>query len=55
MEEVAKNIPLGRFGEPEEPAHLAMALLDGHNMFTTGQSIMIAGGYNVALDSGNFV
>ncbi len=54
METVAKNIPLGRFGEPEEPAHLAMALLDGRNMFTTGQSIMIAGGYNVALDSGNF-
>jgi 3-oxoacyl-[acyl-carrier protein] reductase len=48
---VASNIPLGRFGEPEEMAHLAMALLDGHNMFTTGQSFMVAGGYNVKLDS----
>jgi 3-oxoacyl-[acyl-carrier protein] reductase len=55
MAEVSKNIPVGRFCEPEEMAHLAMALLDGHNMFTTGQSFMVAGGYNVALDSGKFV
>ena len=51
MATVASNIPLGRFGEPEEMAHLAMALLDGYNMFTTGQSFMVAGGYNVKLDS----
>ena len=51
MAAVASNIPLGRFGEPEEMAHLAMPLLDGYNMFTTGQSIMVAGGYNVKLDS----
>ena len=55
METVAKSIPVGRFGEPEEMAHLAMALLDGCNMYTTGQTFMIAGGYNVALDSGKFV
>ncbi len=55
IETVAKNIPVGRFGEPEEMAHLAMALLDGRNMYTTGQSFMIAGGYNVRLDSGKFV
>ena len=51
MAAVASNIPVGRFGEPEEMAHLAMPLLDGYNMFTTGQSIMVAGGYNVKLDS----
>ncbi len=51
MATVASNIPLGRFGEPEEMAHLAMALLDGYNMFTTGQSFMVAGGYNMKLDS----
>ncbi len=55
MEKAAKNIPLGRFGEPEEMAHMAMALLDGRNMYTTGQAFMIAGGYNMKLDSGNFV
>jgi hypothetical protein len=32
-------------------AHMAMPLLDGHNMFTTGQSIMVAGGYNHKMDS----
>jgi 3-oxoacyl-[acyl-carrier protein] reductase len=51
MAAVASNIPVGRFGEPEEMAHLAMPLLDGYNMFTTGQSFMVAGGYNVKLDS----
>jgi 3-oxoacyl-[acyl-carrier protein] reductase len=51
MAAVASHIPLGRFGEPEEMAHLAMPLLDGYNMYTTGQSFMIAGGYNVQLDS----
>jgi len=51
MAAVAKRIPLGRFGEPEEMAHVATAFLDGKNMFTTGQEIMIAGGYNRALDS----
>lgn len=54
MEKVAKHIPVGRFGEPEEAAHLAMALLDGRNMYTTGHVFSIAGGYNVALDSGSF-
>jgi 3-oxoacyl-[acyl-carrier protein] reductase len=51
MEKVAKHIPVGRFGEPEEAAHLAMALLDGRNMYTTGSFFPVAGGYNNALDS----
>ncbi|MGD9019672.1 MAG: SDR family oxidoreductase [Desulfuromonadales bacterium] len=51
MAAVASHIPVGRFGEPEEMAHLATALLDGYNMFTTGQSFMVAGGYNMKLDS----
>ena len=51
---VAKHIPVGRFGEPEEAAHLAMALLDGRNMYTTGSFFPVAGGYNNALDSANF-
>ena len=48
---VASNIPVGRFGEPEEMAHMAMPLLDGKNMFTTGQTIMVAGGYNHRFDN----
>jgi len=51
MDHVASQIPVGRFGEPEEMAHLAMALLDGKNMYTTGQTFMVAGGYNHKYDS----
>ncbi len=51
---VVKNVPVGRLGEPEEMAHLAMPLLDGKNMFTTGQAIMVAGGYNHSLDNLKF-
>ncbi len=51
MEHVASHIPVGRFGEPEEMAHLAMPLLDGKNMYTTGQTIMVAGGYNHRYDN----
>jgi 3-oxoacyl-[acyl-carrier protein] reductase len=54
MAHVASKLPVGRFGEPEEAAHLAMALLDGKNMFTTGQTIMIAGGYNSRMDDLKF-
>jgi len=54
LAEVASHIPVGRFGEPEEVAHLAMALLDGRNMFSTGTFFPIAGGYNNAIDSLKF-
>ena len=54
MGHVASKLPVGRFGEPEEAAHLAVALLDGKNMFTTGQSIMVAGGYNSRMDDLKF-
>jgi len=54
LKEVAKHIPVGRLGEPEEAAHLAMALLDGRNMYTTGSFFPVAGGYNNAIDSVHF-
>jgi len=54
LKEVAKHIPAGRLGEPEEAAHLAMALLDGRNMYSTGSFFPVAGGYNNAVDSLHF-
>jgi 3-oxoacyl-[acyl-carrier protein] reductase len=51
---VASKVPVGRFGEPEEMAHVATPFLDGKNMFTTGQSIMLAGGYNSRMDDIKF-
>ena len=54
MAHVESKLPVGRMGEPEEAAHLAVALLDGKNMFTTGQSIMIDGGYSARMDDMKF-
>jgi 3-oxoacyl-[acyl-carrier protein] reductase len=54
MAHVESKLPIGRMGEPEEAAHLAVALLDGKNMFTTGQSIMIDGGYHSRMDDMKF-
>ena len=54
LAEVAKHIPVGRLGEPEEAAHLAMALLDGRNMYSTGAFFAAAGGYNHSMDSVTF-
>jgi 3-oxoacyl-[acyl-carrier protein] reductase len=54
LAEVTKHIPVGRLGEPEEVAHLAMTLLDGRNMFSTGSFFAATGGYNNAIDSVTF-
>ncbi len=54
MAHVESKLPVGRMGEPEECAHLAVALLDGKNMFTTGQAIMIDGGYSARMDDLKF-
>jgi 3-oxoacyl-[acyl-carrier protein] reductase len=43
-----EEIPMGRLGETREAAHFTMALLDGHNMYTTGDFFPIAGGFNNA-------
>jgi len=48
FQRILKEIPMMRLGETEEAAHLAMALLDGHNMYTTGNFIPVAGGFNNA-------
>jgi NAD(P)-dependent dehydrogenase (short-subunit alcohol dehydrogenase family) len=48
MEALIEEIPAGRLGETSEAAHFAMALLDGHNMYTTGNFFPVAGGFNNA-------
>jgi NAD(P)-dependent dehydrogenase (short-subunit alcohol dehydrogenase family) len=48
MEALLEEIPIGRLGETREAAHFAMALLDGHNMYTTGNFLPVAGGFNNA-------
>jgi 3-oxoacyl-[acyl-carrier protein] reductase len=44
-----KNIPLGRYGEPEEFAKMAVFLLSEANTYITGQSFLIDGGASRAI------
>ena len=46
MEALLEEIPVGRLGEAREAAHFTMSLLDGYNMFTTGNFFPVAGGFN---------
>jgi NAD(P)-dependent dehydrogenase (short-subunit alcohol dehydrogenase family) len=39
--------PLGRMGEPEEIAHMALFLMSDQAQWITGQSIAVDGGYNI--------
>jgi meso-butanediol dehydrogenase/(S,S)-butanediol dehydrogenase/diacetyl reductase len=39
--------PLGRMGEPEDIAHMALLLISDQSTWITGQSIAVDGGYNV--------
>ena len=39
---------MGRLGETAEAAHFTLALLDGHNMYSTGNFYTVAGGFNNA-------
>jgi len=48
MKAILEQIPMGRLGETAEAAHFTLALLDGHNMYTTGNFFPIAGGFNNA-------
>ena len=45
-ERILKTIPRRRLGETPEAAHFALSLLDGYNMYTTGNAFPIAGGFN---------
>ena len=43
---ILDTIPMRRLGETAEAAHLALSLLDGYNMYTTGNAFPVAGGFN---------
>jgi len=44
MDDLIKEIPLGRFGKPDEVAHLASFLCSDEASYITGQAIHINGG-----------
>ena len=48
MKALLEEIPMGRLGETAEAARFTLALLDGYNMYTTGNFFPVAGGFNNA-------
>jgi NAD(P)-dependent dehydrogenase (short-subunit alcohol dehydrogenase family) len=48
FQKILEVIPMRRLGETEEAAHFILGLLDGYNMYTTGNVFPVAGGFNNA-------
>jgi NAD(P)-dependent dehydrogenase (short-subunit alcohol dehydrogenase family) len=46
FKKILDTIPMGRLGETAEAAHFTVALLDGRNMYMTGNFFPVAGGFN---------
>jgi NAD(P)-dependent dehydrogenase (short-subunit alcohol dehydrogenase family) len=44
LEELGNQVPMGRIGEPEEMANLALFLASDESQYITGQNILIDGG-----------
>ena len=47
MDNLAKTVPMGRFGDPEEIAEVVLFLASKKNTYITGQNIMIDGGFSI--------
>ena len=45
VKERGKNVPIGRIGEPEDCAGIAMLLCSDAGAYITGQTIYVAGGW----------
>jgi len=46
FQKILDTIPMKRLGETAEAAHFTVALLDGYNMYMTGNFFPVAGGFN---------
>ena len=46
FQKILETIPMRRLGETREAAHFTTALLDGYNMYMTGNFFPVAGGFN---------
>ena len=45
MEELARQVPMGRFAEPEEIAKAVLFLASSHNTYITAQNVVVDGGF----------
>ena len=46
IDELRKNIPIGRIGHPDDVANLVSFLASKNSDYITGQSILVNGGTN---------
>ena len=47
LDKIRASIPLGRIGQPEDPAHAALFLLSPLASFITGSTITVDGGFDM--------
>jgi len=47
MEELRREVPLGRFAEVDEIARAALFLCSGSNTYITGQTLLVDGGFTI--------
>lgn len=45
MEDLARQVPVGRFADPDEIARVVLFLTSRHNTYLTGQNIVVDGGF----------
>lgn len=45
MEELARQVPMGRFAEPDEISRVVLFLASSFNTYLTGQNIVVDGGF----------
>lgn len=45
---ISKNIPLGRFADPDEVSKIVLFIASKQNTYITGQNIVIDGGYSIS-------
>jgi NAD(P)-dependent dehydrogenase (short-subunit alcohol dehydrogenase family) len=48
LEKIARGIPLGRLGTPDDIANAVLFLASDRASFITGQTISVDGGYTMA-------
>jgi 3-oxoacyl-[acyl-carrier protein] reductase len=47
IDEICKNIPIGRMSKPEDIAEVVAFLISDSNNYITGQNIIVDGGYSI--------
>lgn len=48
IEDIENNTPLGRLGNPDDIAKVALFLDSENSLFITGQDIVVDGGYTLS-------